>query len=41
LRRSLSAGIDRFLMLFPLTFTAAYDEPPRAMNTATVDMAFA
>jgi hypothetical protein len=36
-----AAEMERLLMLLPLILTAAYEEPPRAMKTARVDMTFA
>jgi len=34
-------GIERLSMLLPSMDKAAYDDPPSAMNTATVDITLA
>jgi hypothetical protein len=41
LRLSFFAGIERFSMLLPLIWIAAYEEPPSAMKTASVDITLA
>src|SRR5215211_5707593 len=41
LRLIFFAGIERFSMFLPLILSAAYDEPPSAMNTASVDITLA
>src|SRR3954447_21362590 len=41
LRLSLLPGIERCLMSLPSNLTAAYDEPPSAMNTAGGDITLA
>jgi hypothetical protein len=38
---SFLAGIERFRMSLPLMVSAAYEEPPSAMNTPNVDITFA
>src|SRR5581483_11639369 len=41
LRLSFLPGIDRFRMVLPEIVKAAYELPPSAMNTASVDITFA
>ena len=41
LRLIFVAGIERRSMLFPLILNAAYEEPPSATNSASVDITFA